>query len=47
MTPSQLSGQVKTQLTGHPGKRVCVKGDANTPYATIVEALDALGTAGG
>ena len=47
VTPAQLSGKVKAQLTGHPGKRLYVKGDARTPYSTVVEVLDALRTAGG
>lgn len=46
MTPEQLSGKVKAQLTGHPGKRVYLKGDARTPYATVAQVLDALRTAG-
>ena len=46
VTPAQLSGNVKAQLTGHPGKRVYLKGDARTPYSTVVEVLDALRTAG-
>jgi len=46
VTAAQLSGRVKTQLTGHPGKRVYLKGDARTPYSTVVEVLDALRTAG-
>src|SRR5512140_71093 len=45
MTPAQLSGEVKKQLTGHPGKRLYLKGDARTPYSTLVEVLDALRTA--
>ena len=46
VTPAQLSGRVKAQITGHPGKRVYLKGDARTPYSTVVEVLDALRTAG-
>jgi len=46
VTPAQLSEKVKAQLTGHPGKRVYLKGDARTPYSTVVEVLDALRTAG-
>lgn len=46
VTPAQLSGKVKAQVTGHPGKRVYLKGDARTPYSTVVEVLDALRTAG-
>jgi len=46
MTPAQLSGKVKEHLTGHPGKRVYLKGDARTPYATVLEVLHALRTAG-
>jgi biopolymer transport protein ExbD len=46
VTPVQVSGKVKEQLTGSPGKRVYLKGDARTPYATVVEVLDALRTAG-
>jgi biopolymer transport protein ExbD len=46
VTPSQLSGKVKAQLTGHPGKRVYLKGDARTPYSTVAEVLEALRTAG-
>jgi biopolymer transport protein ExbD len=46
VTPAQLSGKVKAQLTGHPGRRVYLKGDARTPYSTVVEVLDALRTAG-
>ena len=46
VTPAQLSEKVKAQLTGHPGKRVYLKGDARTPYSTVVEVLDALWTAG-
>lgn len=46
MTPAQLSGKVKEQLTGRPGKRVYLKGDARTPYSTLVEVLDALRTSG-
>jgi biopolymer transport protein ExbD len=46
VTPAQLSGKVKAQLTGHPGKRVYLKGDARTPYSTVAEVLDALRTAG-
>ncbi len=46
MTPAQLSGEVKAQLTGHAGKRVYLKGDARTPYSTVVEVLDGLRTAG-
>ena len=46
VTPAQLSGKVKAELAGHPGKRVYLKGDARTPYATVAEVLDALRTAG-
>jgi biopolymer transport protein ExbD len=46
VTPAELSGKVKEQLTGHPGKRVYLKGDARTAYATMAEVLDALRTAG-
>jgi biopolymer transport protein ExbD len=46
VTPAQLSGKVKAQLTGDAGKRVYLKGDARTPYSTVVEVLDALRTAG-
>ncbi len=46
VTPEQLSGKVKALLTGHPGKRVYLKGDARTPYSTVVEVLNALRTAG-
>jgi biopolymer transport protein ExbD len=46
VTPAQLSGKVKAQLTGDAGKRVYLKGDARTPYSTVVEVLDALWTAG-
>jgi biopolymer transport protein ExbD len=46
VTPAQLSAKVKAQLNGHPGKRVYLKGDARTPYSTVVEVLDALRTAG-
>ncbi len=46
VTPAQLSGKVKSQLTGHPGKRVYLKGDARTPFSTVAEVLDALQTAG-
>jgi biopolymer transport protein ExbD len=46
VTPAQLSGKVKAKLTEHPGKRVYLKGDARTPYSTVVEVLDALRTAG-
>jgi biopolymer transport protein ExbD len=46
MTPAQLSRKVKAQLAGRPGKRVYLKGDARTPYSTIVEVLDALRTGG-
>jgi len=46
VTPAQLSGKVKAQLTGHPGKRVYLKGDARVPYSTVAEVLDALRTAG-
>src|ERR1039457_5784597 len=45
-TPAQLSGNVKALLTGRPGKEVYLKGDARPPYSTVVEALDALRTAG-
>ena len=45
-TPAQLSEKVKAQLAGCPGKRVYLKGDARTPYSTVVEVLDALRTAG-
>jgi len=46
VTPAQLSGKLKAQLTGHPGKRVYLKGDARAPYSTVMEVLDALRTAG-
>lgn len=46
VTPRQLSGELMTQLTGHPGRRVYLKGDARTSYSTVVEVLDALRTAG-
>jgi biopolymer transport protein ExbD len=46
VTPAELSGQVKEELAGHPGKRVFFKADARTPYATVAEALSALRTAG-
>jgi biopolymer transport protein ExbD len=46
VTPAQLSGKVKEQITGHPGKRVYLKGDARVPYSTVAEVLDALRTAG-
>ena len=45
-TPAQLSEKVKAQRAGRPGKRVYLKGDARTPYSTVVEVLDALRTAG-
>jgi biopolymer transport protein ExbD len=46
VTPAQLSGKVKAQLAGRPGMRVYLKGDARTPFSSIVEALDALRAAG-
>ena len=46
VTPAQLSGKVKAQLTGRPGKRVYLKADARTPYSTVGEVLNALRTAG-
>jgi len=46
VTPAQLSGKVKALLTGRPGKRVYLKGDARTPYSAVVGVLDALRTAG-
>ncbi|MBI5281183.1 MAG: biopolymer transporter ExbD [Candidatus Solibacter usitatus] len=46
VTPAQLSGQVKAQLTGRTGKRVYLKGDARTPYSVVAEVLDALRAAG-
>jgi biopolymer transport protein ExbD len=46
VTPAQLSGKVKEQLAGRPGKRVYLKADARTPYSTVAEVLDALRTAG-
>jgi biopolymer transport protein ExbD len=46
VTPAQLSGDVKSLIAGHPGKRVYLKGDARTPYSTVAEVLDALRIAG-
>lgn len=46
VTPAQLSGKVKAQITGHPGKLVYLKGDARTPYSSVVEVLDARGLPG-
>ena len=46
VTPAQLSERVRAQVTGRPGKRVYLKGDARTPHSTVVEVLDALRTAG-
>jgi biopolymer transport protein ExbD len=46
MTPAQLSGKVKAQLSAHPGKRAYLKGDARTPFLTVAEVLDALRSAG-
>ena len=46
VTPAQLSGKVKAQLTAHPSKRVYLKGDSRTPYSGVVEVLNALRTAG-
>ena len=46
VTPEQLSEKVKEQLAGHPGKRVYLKSDARTPYATVAEVLGALRAAG-
>ena len=46
VTPAQLSGDVKSRIAGHPGKRVYLKGDARTPYSTVAEVLDALRIAG-
>jgi biopolymer transport protein ExbD len=46
VTPAQLSGEVKAQLTAHPGKRVYLKGDARTQYSTVAEVLEALRIAG-
>jgi len=46
VTPAQLSGEVKSLLTAHPGKRVYLKGDARTPYSTVAEVLEALRIAG-
>jgi biopolymer transport protein TolR len=46
VTPAQLSEQLKAQLAGRPGKRVYLKADARTPYATVAAVLDALRTAG-
>jgi len=45
VTPAQLSWKLKSELDGHPGKSVYVKGDERTPYSTIAEVLDALRTA--
>jgi hypothetical protein len=33
---------VKAQLARRAGKRVCLKGDARTPYSTVAKVLDAL-----
>ena len=46
VTPAQLSGKVKAEITGHPGKRIYFKGDARAPYSTVLEVLNALRTAG-
>jgi len=45
-TPAQLSENVKARLAARPGRRVYVKGDARTPYSTVVTVLDALQSAG-
>lgn len=46
VTPAELSGKVKAQLTGHPGQRLYLKADARVPYSTMGEVLDAVRTAG-
>jgi biopolymer transport protein TolR len=46
VTSAQLSGELKAQLTGRPGKRVYLKADARTPYSTVADVLDALQTGG-
>jgi biopolymer transport protein ExbD len=46
VTPAQLSGDLKSRITAHPGKRVYLKGDTRTPYSTVAEVLEALRTAG-
>jgi len=46
LTPAELPGKLKAQLTARPGRRLYLKADARTPYSTIAEVLDALRTAG-
>ena len=46
VAPGLLSGELKTQLIGHPGRQVYLKSDARTSYSTVVEVLDALRNAG-
>src|SRR5438270_8261683 len=42
VTPAELSGKLKAQFSGHPGKRVYIKGDARTPYSTVLDVVDVL-----
>ena len=46
VTPAQLSEALKADLSGHPEKKVYLKGDARTPYPVMAEVLSALRTAG-
>ena len=46
VTPAQLSEKLKTELAGHPGRRIYLKSDARTPYSIVAEVLDSLRTAG-
>jgi biopolymer transport protein TolR len=46
VTPAQLSETLKVDLSGHPEKKVYLKGDARTPYLVVAEVLSALRTAG-
>src|SRR6266542_2970500 len=46
VTSAELSAKVKEKLAAQAGKRVYLKSDARTRYATVAEALGALRAAG-
>jgi biopolymer transport protein ExbD len=46
LTPTQLSERLKAELEARQGRRVYLKGDARTPYATVAGVLAAMQKAG-
>ena len=43
---SELGPQVREKLTDKPGKTIYVRADARAPYGKVMDAIDAIRTAG-